>query len=112
MVLGLGKAKGSIGDVGRSKAAPLVQDRKFLSHLTRSLLCSVNPELESAITDSRSLDSSLRAEIIHQFLLVLLGLFLRNKFFSILQFLGNLMLHNFSWKSLFLISSSPSKPAD
>ena len=42
--------------------------------------------------DSQSQDSSLDAKPIHQFLLVLLDLFLRNKVFSILQLLGNLSL--------------------
>ena len=46
------------------------------------------------------------AKTIHQFLLVLLGLFLHNTFFSLLQFLDNLLL-NISRKSLLLISNSP-----
>ena len=78
-----------------------------LLHLTRNLLCSVNPEFESTI-DSQSWDSSLDAKTIHQWLLVLLGLFLRNKLFSIFQFLGNL-LHDLLGRSLFLNSNSPYK---
>ena len=60
-------------------------------HLTKNFVCSVNPEFEST-SDSLSWDSYLDAKTIHQFLLVLLDLFLRNKFFSILQFLSNLLL--------------------
>ena len=40
-------------------------------------------------------DSSLDAWTIHQFLIVMLDLFLRNKLFSILQFLGNLFAYLF-----------------
>ena len=58
--------------------------------------------------DSQSSDSSFDAQTIRQFLLVLLDLFLRNKLFSILQFLGSHLL-GFSLKSLFLMSNSPYK---
>ena len=68
----------------------MFQDRKILSRLTTNVLSSVNPEFESAI-DSQSKDSSLDAKTVNQFLLVLLFLFLRNKFFAILQFIGSLL---------------------
>ena len=102
--------RGLIGNVGRSRAAPWFRIVNMLLHLTRNLLCSVIPKSE-AIIDSRSQDSSLYAWTIHQFLLVLLDLFLRNKFFSILQFLGNL-LHGllaefqFSIQAYFYLSES------
>ena len=57
---------------------------------TRNSFCSANPEFESTI-DSQSQDSSLDVKTIHQ-LLVLLDLFPSNKFFSILQLLGNFLL--------------------
>ena len=71
------------------QSCSLIQDRKILSHVTRNLLCSLSTEFESKI-DSQSQDSSLDAKTIHQFLLVLLDLFLRSKVFSILQLFGNL----------------------
>ena len=77
---GTRKKRGLTGNVGRSRAARFFLDRKILSHLTRNWLCSVNPDIGST-SDSQSQDSS-----------VLLGLFLRNKFFPFFQFLGNLLL--------------------
>ena len=76
MVLGLGIAEGWLG----TWVAPELPDSG-----------SQTPEFEPII-DSQSWDSSLDAKTIHQLLLVLLGLFLRNKLLFIVQFLGNLLL--------------------
>ena len=76
---------------GSLQSCSLFQDREIPSRLTRNSLCSVNPEFESTF-DSRSRDSSLDAYTTYRFLLVSLDLLLRNTFFSILQFLGNLLL--------------------
>ena len=96
----------------------LFQDRKILAYLTNKLLCFVNPEFESNF-NSQSYDSSLDAKTIHQFLLVLLDLFLRNKFFSILQFLGNILLDfpgrvhcSFPILQTRLFLSEPDQPID
>ena len=64
------------------------QDREILLHLTKNSICSENPEFESMI-GSQWKDPSCAAQKIHLFLLVLLDLFLRNKFLVCLQFLGN-----------------------
>ena len=77
----------------------LIQDRKILLHLTRNSPCSVDPEFEPS-SDSQSLDSFVVAWKILQFLLVLLAQLLRNKFFSILQFLGN-PLHDHLGRAFF-----------
>ena len=69
--LGLGIVKGWLG-TQEAPDAPC-QDRKILPHQTRKK------------------DSSLFAWTIHQFSIVWLCLFLRNKFFAILQFLSNLL---------------------
>ena len=66
---------------------PVFQDRNFLWRLTRNLLVSANPEFA---IDSESWDSTLVAQTIHQFLLVMFGLLLRNNFLQILEFLANL----------------------
>ena len=73
------------------QSCSLVQELEIQSLLTRNLLSSVNPGFEFTI-DSQSQESSLDTYTIHQFLRVSLDQFLRNKFFSILQILGNSLL--------------------
>ena len=58
--------------VGRSRAARCFKIVKILSHLTRNLLCSVNPEFASTI-DSQSLDSSVVAKTIDSSILACLA---------------------------------------
>ena len=77
--------------MGRSRDAHCFRIVKILLHPTRNLLRSANPVFESII-DSQSQDSSLDTWTTHEFLLVLLDLFLRNKLFSILRCLGNILL--------------------
>ena len=79
---------------GSHLSCSLFQDRKFLSRRTRKLFCSVKPDFEST-TESQSLEFFLGAWTIHNFLLVLFNLLLRNKLFLILQFLGNLLRDSF-----------------
>ena len=86
-------------ECGSLQSCSPIQDRKILLRRPRNSLCSAIPESEPSF-DSRFWDSSLDAETIHQFLLVLLDLFLRNRFFSILQFLDNLLLDFFSEESV------------
>ena len=90
---------------GSLQSCSWIQDHRILSHLTRNLLCFVNPEFEPS-SDSRSLDSSVVAQMILHFLLVSFAQPLRNMFFH--QFLGKL-LHDSLGSRRFLSSNSPCK---
>ena len=84
-----------------------VQDRENLMRLTRNSLSHVNPESESRV-DSRYSDPFLAAQTVHQFYVVLLDFFLRNKFFATRQFVGNFLcdfLDEVSSSSVFLHTS-------
>ena len=81
---------GSTGNVGRSKAARCLRIVKISCvgqgiHLVLQIL-----NLSQELPPSGRISSPV-AWTIHQFLVVLLHLPLRNKFFSILQFLANLL---------------------
>ena len=76
---------------GLLQSCSLFQDRKILLHLTQNLLCSVNPEFQSTI-DSQSWDPLLmHGQFINSCFYCSIC-FLRNKFFSTFQHLGNLLL--------------------
>ena len=86
---------------GSLQSCSLIQDRKILLHMTKNLLCFVNPEFEPPF-DSQSKSSCVVAKTILQFLLGLLDQSLRNKFFSILRILGN-PLHDLLGRAYFSI---------
>ena len=102
---------------GMLQSCSLSQDRKILLCRSRNSLYSANPEFESR-ADSQLKDSFPAAQTMHQFLIVWLYLFLRNRSFVIPQFLGNILrdvlgrfcssfpflLTNWSFLSLNLIS--------